>query len=63
VLQTPGTLALDENPMEQRLTIARQKGAPVLEGNLLKKNKWFMKQERRFKLYATGVIKYFKGTD
>lgn len=35
----------------------------VLEGNLLKKNKWFMKQERRFKLYATGELKYYKGQE
>ena len=27
---------------------------------MLKKNRWMMKQERRFKLYATGEIKYFK---
>lgn len=32
----------------------------MLEGLLLKKNRWMMKQERRFKLYATGEIKYFK---
>ena len=36
---------------------------PVLEGNLLKKNKWYMKQERRFKLYADGRITYFKETE
>ena len=29
----------------------------------MKKNKWFMKQERRFKLYATGQIKYYKGQE
>jgi hypothetical protein len=43
--------------------VAIKKGAPILEGMLLKKNRWFMKQERRFKLYATGEIKYYKGTE
>lgn len=54
---------LSENPTEQKMSLAIKKGSPILEGNLLKKNKWFMKQERRFKLYATGHIKYFKGTE
>lgn len=31
-----------------------------MEGNLLKKNKWFMKQERIFKLYPTGALMYYK---
>ncbi len=35
----------------------------MLEGLLLKKNKWFMKQERLFKLFTTGHLKYFKGSD
>jgi len=38
-------------------------GAVVLEGMLLKKNKWYMKQERRFKLYANGHLKYFKDAE
>lgn len=48
------------NPQETRMSTALKKGSPVLEGNLLKKNKWFMKQERRFKLFATGEIIYYK---
>lgn len=43
--------------------MAKKKGDPILEGNLLKKNKWFMKQERRFKLFANGDIKYYKGQE
>jgi hypothetical protein len=35
----------------------------LLEGLLLKKNKWFMKQERLFRLFTTGHIKYFKGPE
>jgi len=38
-------------------------GTVVLEGMLLKKNKWYMKQERRFKLYANGQLKYFKDAE
>lgn len=38
-------------------------GKPVLEGLLLKKNRFYMKQERRFELYMDGVIKYFAGTE
>jgi hypothetical protein len=45
------------------MSIAIKSGAPLLEGNLLKKNKWYMKQERRFKLYANGKIIYFKGQE
>ena len=56
-------MALHENPTEQRYSLAIKSGKPLLEGNLLKKNKWFMKQERRFKLYANGEIKYFKGQE
>lgn len=51
------------NPTEQKMSYAISQNMAVLEGNLLKKNKWFMKQERRFKLYATGEIKYYKGQE
>jgi hypothetical protein len=56
-------MGLQENPTEQRFSMAIKKGTPILEGNLLKKNRWFMKQERRFKLYGSGEIKYFKGNE
>jgi hypothetical protein len=51
---------IDQNPQETRYSIALKKGTPVLEGLILKKNKWLMKQLRRFKLYANGDLKYFK---
>jgi len=35
----------------------------VLVGKILKKNRWFMEQERRFELYANGDLKYYKGTE
>jgi hypothetical protein len=54
---------MSSDPIEARFTLAKSKGTPFLEGNLLKKNKFFMKQERRFKLYPTGEIKYFKGQE
>ena len=54
---------IEENPTEQRMSLAIQNKQAVLEGLLLKKNKYFMKQERRFKLFATGEIKYYKGQE
>jgi hypothetical protein len=45
---------------EARLSFTLQTGSAVLEGILLKKNKWRMKQERRFFLYANGRVTYFK---
>jgi hypothetical protein len=36
-------------------------GKHVLTGNLLKKNKFFMKQERTFFLFPDGKLKYFDG--
>ena len=36
-------------------------GQPILSGYLLKKNRYFMKQERRFELYANGDLKYYNG--
>lgn len=38
-------------------------GKPILTGLLLKKNRFFMKQERRFELYMDGTIKYFHNTE
>lgn len=38
-------------------------GKPVLTGLLLKKNRFYMKQERRFELYMEGYIKYFQNTE
>ena len=37
-------------------------GKPILTGLLLKKNRFFMKQERRFELFLEGQIKYFHNT-
>ena len=34
-------------------------GKPILTGLLLKKNRFYMKQERRFELYMEGTIKYY----
>lgn len=36
---------------------------PILKGKLLKKNRFFMKQERLFELFTDGQIKYFNGTE
>lgn len=36
-------------------------GQPILKGNLLKKNKFYIKQERRFELFMEGYIKYYDG--
>jgi hypothetical protein len=36
-------MGLQENPTEQRFSMAIKKGTPILEGLLLKKNRWFMK--------------------
>ena len=38
-------------------------GEPILKGFMLKKNRYFMKQEREFELYLSGEIKYFNGND
>ena len=63
VRQQSQIMELEENPTEQRMSMAIKKGQPILEGNLLKKNRWFMKQERRFMLFAAGEIKYYKGNE
>jgi hypothetical protein len=34
-----------------------------MAGIMLKKNKFFMKQERNFYLYLNGELKYFKGEE
>ena len=36
---------------------------PVLTGILLKQNRYWMKQERRFELYMNGHLKYYKNKD
>lgn len=56
-------MVIQEQSEEYRLSTALVSGAVVLEGILLKKNKWYMKQERRFKLYANGQLKYFKDSE
>ena len=37
-----------------------QPNEPVLSGKMLKKNKYLMKQERKFVLFLDGTIKYYK---
>ena len=37
-------------------------GKPILTGLLLKKNRFWIKQERRFELYMEGYIRYFENT-
>lgn len=34
-------------------------GQPILKGLILKKNRFFMKQERTFELYMEGYIRYY----
>ena len=34
-----------------------------MTGNILKKNRFFMQQERKFELYANGDLKYYHGVD
>jgi len=46
--------------MDTRYSLASRKGEPILEGKLLKKNNWYMKQERLFRLYPNGDLSYFK---
>ena len=38
-------------------------GKPILTGLLLKKNRFYMKQERRFELYMEGKIVYYQNTE
>ena len=38
-------------------------GKPILTGLLLKKNRFYMKQERRFELFMEGYIRYFHNTE
>lgn len=35
----------------------------VYEGLLIKVNKFFMRQVRRFELYSNGEVKYYKNKD
>ena len=32
---------------------------PFLEGILIKKNKWFMNQERDFRIFISGLMTYY----
>ena len=43
IVKEKGAVMMDANPMEQKMSYAISQNMPVLEGNLLKKNKWFMK--------------------
>lgn len=52
------TNAVDPTLPQYRYALV-EPGKPILTGLLLKKNRFFMKQERRFELYMDGVIKYF----
>lgn len=53
--------AVDPTLPEYRYAIV-EPGKPILTGLLLKKNRFFMKQERRFELYMEGEIRYFHNT-
>lgn len=37
-------------------------GKPILTGLLLKKNRFWIKQERRFELFMEGYIRYYENT-
>ncbi len=54
--------AVDPTLPEFRYALV-EPGKPILTGLLLKKNRFFMKQERRFELYMEGEIRYFHNTD
>ena len=56
-------IELDQNPQETHMSLAFRENRPILAGLLLKKNKWSVKQERRFELYADGKIKYYKASE
>lgn len=45
------------------MSLAFRENRPILAGLLLKKNKWSVKQERRFELFADGKIKYYKSSE
>jgi hypothetical protein len=59
-MQDNGFFINEPETAEARISLALQAGSAVLEGLLMKKNKWMMKQERKFLLYADGRITYFK---
>ena len=50
--------AVDPTLPEFRYALV-EPGKPILTGLLLKKNRFYMKQERRFELYMDGSLKYF----
>ena len=58
-LQKASLKIAKENSTQSKYTI--DDGKPVLSGQMLKKNKWFMKQSRNFELWPTGELKYYKG--
>jgi hypothetical protein len=43
ITKSEGRIAVDKNPLEAHFSLALKKGSPVLEGLLLKKNRWLMK--------------------
>ena len=45
------------------MSLAIRENRPVLSGLLMKKNKWSVKQERRFELFADGKMKYYKANE
>ena len=55
------TNAVDPTLPQYRYALV-EAGKPILTGLLLKKNRFFMKQERRFELFMDGTIKYFQNT-
>ena len=45
------------------MSLAFRENRAVLTGLLMKKNKWSVKQERRFELFADGNMKYYKANE
>jgi hypothetical protein len=41
--QKDNRFKIDQNPQETRYSIAKKNGTPILEGLMLKKNRWLMK--------------------
>ena len=54
--------AVDPTLPEFRYALV-EPGKPILTGLLLKKNRFFMKQERRFELFMEGEIRYYHNTE
>jgi len=49
--------------VENSKFVINEDGKPVLSGKILKKNRYFMQQERLFELHGNGDLKYFHGIE